>query len=107
MTKTQTTKLENLRNYETRYELVLTHAETGEKRRLCYTARKNRRGLIDAIFRTGAELGAVTGQKEVVVGQGASAQIGAWRVAFSGRTQREAISSGELAWFRAEEPEAK
>jgi hypothetical protein len=97
MTTSQTEKLESLRNFGTRYELVLERG--AERFRLCYTGRKNRRGMIDAIFRLGAELGAFTGQKEVRFGKGATAQLGDWAVRFSGRTQREAIIAGELAWF--------
>lgn len=99
MTTNQIEKLDNLKNRATRYELVLERG--AERLRLCYTARKNRRGLIDAIFRLGAELGAFTGQKEVRFGQGATAQLGDWAVRFSGRTQREAIQAGELGWFAA------
>jgi hypothetical protein len=32
-----------------------------------------------------------------------SAKLGAWRIAFSGRTQREAIQAGELRWFDSQD----
>lgn len=103
MTASQTAELERLKNRATRYELVLERG--AERLRLCYTARKNRRGMIDAIFRLGAELGAFTGQKEVRFGHGATAQLGDWAVRFSGRTQREAVLAGELRWFASSQEE--
>lgn len=101
MTASQIEKLEGLKNRATRYELILERG--AERFRLCYTSRKNRRGMIDAIFRNGKELGAFTGQQEVRFGHGPTAQLGDWAVRFSGRTQREAIQAGELRWFAAEE----
>lgn len=99
MTESQTAKLEAIKNRATRYELVLERG--AERFRLCYTSRKNRRGMIDAIFRNGKELGAFSGSQDVRFGHGATAQLGDWAVRFSGRTQREAIQAGELAWFAA------
>jgi len=105
MTETQIAKLERLHNHPTRYELVLQHAQTGERVRLAYILRNNRSGLMDAIRRNGAELEAFTGSTTFDLskkGQPAAAQLGSWRASFSGRTQREAIISGELVWFASE-----
>lgn len=99
MTQEQMTKLEAIKNRTTRYELVISRG--AERFRLCYTARKNRRGMIDWIFRNGKELAAFSGSQEVRFGQGATAQLGDWHISFSGRTQREAILSGELVWFES------
>lgn len=101
MTETQIAKLEAIKNRTTCYELVISRG--AERFRLCYTARKNRRGMIDWIFRNGKELAAFSGSQEVVFGKGATAQLGDWHISFSGHTQREAILSGELGWFASEQ----
>jgi hypothetical protein len=101
MTDSQTAKLESLRNYATRYELVLTNLDSGEKRRLCYTSKKNRTGLFVAVRKNGTELVAFCGAEDFKLTGKAEALIGRWSLRFSGRTQREAIQAGELAWFCA------
>jgi hypothetical protein len=103
MTEKQTAKLEALKNYATSYELVLTNLDSGEKRRLCYTSKKNRVGLFSAIHKNGTELVAFCGAEDFKMTGKASATIGRWSVAFSGRTQREAIQAGELRWFASTE----
>jgi hypothetical protein len=97
MTESQNIKLEAIKNRATRYELVLQRG--AERLRLCYTGRKNRHGLIDAIRRNGAELVQLTGAEAFKLEAGPAAIMGDWRLSFSGRTQREAIIAGELAWF--------
>ena len=101
MTENQTAKLAAIKNRSTLYELVIQRG--AEQFRLCYSARNNRRGMIDWIFRNGKELAAFSGSEEVRFGHGATAQLGDWHISFSGRTQREAISSGELRWFASKE----
>lgn len=96
-------RLEGLRHRDTRYELVMLHSRTGQRLRLCYTARNNRRGLIDAIRNGGTDLTRVAGAEEFTLGKGPSARIGDWTLTFSGRTQREAIAANaELPWFKSE-----
>lgn len=95
-------RLKAMVNRATRYELVMVHAITGQRLRICYTARRNRSGLVDAIRSHGPDLVRVTGAEEFKVGIGATATLADWSILFSGRTQREAISSGaELRWFAA------
>lgn len=104
MTQEQIAKLERLQNRGTRYELVMQHAATGEKLRLRYALRQNRRSLQSAVSDLAKELVALSGAKEVVFsGKGSrpEAQLGDWRLFFSGRTEREAIQAGELVWFWA------
>ena len=103
MTENQNAKLEAIKNRATRYELVLTNLDSGEKRRLCYTSKKNRTGLFAAIRSNGTELVAFSGSEDFKLEGKASASIGRWSVAFSGRTQREAIIAGELRWFASKE----
>lgn len=95
-------KLEALRNRATRYELVLEKAGAAERLRLCYTSKKNRTGLMAAIRNNGPELVALTGASDFKITREPSALLGAWRVFFSGRTQRDCIvSDSELRWFAA------
>jgi hypothetical protein len=101
LTENQNAKLDAIKNRATRYELVIQRGD--ERFRLCYTGRKNRRGMIDWIFRNGKELAAFSGSEEVRFGHGATAQLGDWHISFSGRTQREAIIAGELPWFASKE----
>ncbi len=111
MTDETAAKLERLRNLPTRYELALTNLDSGDKRRLSYCARNNRSGLIAAIRSNGPELVAFCGSERFTLeGKGGSplAMLGRWRIAFTGRTQREAISSAsELRWFQASDEAAK
>lgn len=99
MDATLQARLERLRHYSTRYEAVLTHADSGERRLLCYTARKSSAGLLSAVFSRGEALVAFSGAERVENIKGAGLRLGPWRVAFSGRTQREAIITGELTYF--------
>lgn len=105
MTENQNAKLEAIKNRATRYELVIERG--AERLRLCYTGRKNRNGIIDAIRRNGAELVDLTGAESFKLGSGncagPSVLLGDWRICFSGRTQREAIIAGELRWFASQE----
>ncbi len=102
MTENQTVKLKAIKNRATRYELVLSSEGSHQKLRLCYTGRKNRSGLMAAIRANGPELVKLTGASDFQLSKGPAATLGSWRLAFSGRTQREAIIAGELPWFAAE-----
>jgi hypothetical protein len=100
MTENQNIRLEQIKNRATRYELVLRKA--GHELRLAYTRRKNRAGMLDMIWRNSAELVSFTGAQEFKLGADKrSAIMGEWLVAFSGRTERDAILAGELPWFWA------
>lgn len=93
LTPQQLAKLARIANYSTRYEVELVHLDTGERRLLCYT-RKTERGIRDYIFRHAAEVVTFCGSDRLF-----KLSIGRWRIAFTGRTQREAIMAGELPWF--------
>ena len=75
---------------------------TGQRLRLCYTARNNRHGIADAIRTGGEDLVRVAGCDAFTFGKGPTAKIGDWSVTFSGRTQREAIAAdAELPWYKS------
>jgi hypothetical protein len=93
-------KLSRLQNRHTRYEIAATHPD-GRKLLIAYSARKNRQGLIAAVHAYGVAI--VRNLKlpeDVRMYPGKRAcdpiTIGEWSFAFSGRTQRDCILSGEL-----------
>jgi hypothetical protein len=89
----QLRKLDRIKNYKTRYELIVTD---GEARFLvCYMSSRSMSSVVkaarerlDGIIRTTGDV--------PLVGKDAEYLPGEWRVVFSGRTQREAIIGGEL-----------
>lgn len=95
-------KLERLHNYPTRYELI---AEKGDARILIgYTMHQSRHGLLSLCRQNGEKLVSFMGlddKAEIVFLKPAKlgATMGGWSVKFSGRTQRDAISNGELAFI--------
>jgi hypothetical protein len=95
MTATQTAKLDALRNYGTRYEVVITNG--ADTLLVGYTGRKSRDGMIALIRLHGERLVAFSGSEEFTTGKRADDAItlGKYKIRFSGRTQREAISATE------------
>jgi hypothetical protein len=100
MTEEQNKKLTALQRYPTRYEIVLTNG--AQAYRIAYTMRRSRHGLIVASRAAFDEIKAISGSANgwVTLGKKAADPIGitdtAWSIRWSGRTQREAISDGEL-----------
>ena len=94
-------RLERLQGGPTRYELI---AECGEQRILIkYCMRRSRSTLFSAIQKHGPALIALTGMTddayvEFLKPASKGAKIGDWSIRFSGRTQREAIST-PLPWI--------
>ena len=93
MTKEQ--KLEALRNRRTKYELA-----ANEK----YLAGYCQHGKLNILrmLQKNGEAWAKRIKKDDLIEfdkNGRSATLGSFRIAFTGRTQREAISIGELPWF--------
>lgn len=84
-------RLARLKNYSTRYELLAIHRDY--KVLLCYTSRRTRAGVVDAIRNRGAELVALTGSENFTFGKNATdgVRLGEWTIKFTGRTQRECI----------------
>lgn len=105
------TKLTRLQRYGTRYELVLTNGN--ETMLLQYTSKKSMRGLVKSCQSRIEALRHFMGPDFILmrVPKLMEAQGGGWTIRFSGRTQREAITHGELpfaqvpgrhAWMPAE-----
>jgi len=94
-------KLEALRHYATKYEVVATHPD-GRRFRVGYLGQLSRRGLFLLMRAVGERLVRVMGLDESATMQvngsakRPTATVGSWTVAVSGRTQRDAILSGEL-----------
>jgi hypothetical protein len=89
-------KLARLKNRNTRYEIVLTNGKD-TKFLVLYTAQHSQSGLRAAVRQrydailviTGGELPFAAKRSDIFGGN-------EWRCLFSGRTQREAIITGEL-----------
>lgn len=103
LTDQQQRQLERIKYYATRYEVRLTLPD-GRARLVCYTPRKNKTGLLIAMQERGEKILALMPEmpedsrltynkaRGFIMGNGAS-------VAFSGRTQRDAIMSGALPYI--------
>lgn len=93
-------QLERLTHYATRYETVLTNGH--DTYLLGYTSRHSRMGLLHILRARGSAVIARTTMPQTAVisftewkTRGFDLGFGSWRVRFTGRTQRECISSGE------------
>jgi hypothetical protein len=103
MTDHQQRQLERIKHHATRYEVRLTLPD-GRTMLVCYTPRKSKAGLIDALQSRGKAILAhmpdlpedapLTYDKAQGFGLGNGA-----RVVFSGRTQRDAIMCGALPYI--------
>jgi hypothetical protein len=96
-------RLDRLRHHATRYEVALALPD-GRTMLVCYSPRKSRAGLLDCLRSRGpAILPHVTGMPEDATvtyhkARGFVFSDGT-RVYWSGRTQRDAILSGELDYI--------
>jgi hypothetical protein len=86
----------------TRYELAI--AKGDQKFLVCYSMRTGRHAILKSLQqRSQAILGATNLSDEALLAWKTPAREGAmlgdWAVRFTGRTQREAISAGELPWI--------
>ena len=102
MTATLEARLERLKNYRTRYELVAEHPD-GRRVLVRYTSRDNRRGLYGALTQDCEGICAFFGTDAITFGKRSAdgATMGEWRLRFTGRTQREAILAGELPFYKS------
>lgn len=106
-TPTLTDRLARLHNRPTRYELAATHAD-GRKVLIAYSPRRNRQGLLAAARERGELLVKLAGTDSITFAKLAAggATMGAWSIKYTGRTQREAYTEGELPYI-GDVPEAK
>jgi len=93
MTKRE--KLERLKNRRTKYELA---ADGKYLAGYCLYGKNN---ILNMLRHNGQAWATRINEKDMVVfaKNGKSAQLGRFFIAFTGRTQREAICNGELPWF--------
>jgi hypothetical protein len=91
-------RLERLKYYATRYELI---AQNGNRRILvCYTSQTSRSGILSALRERAQDMARLTGADSVEFAPRAKdgATMGDWTIRLSGRTQREAFIAGELPY---------
>jgi hypothetical protein len=87
-------KLTRLHNRGTLYELVVN------SQYLAGYCRHGKPGILGMLRQHGDAWAARIGKDDLIVfaRDGRSCQLGSFRIAFSGRTQRSAITEGELPW---------
>ena len=96
---------EMLRHQPTRYEIVLTLAD-GRRMLVGYTPRKSRDGMLGAVQRVGrailSHMPDLTDEHRMTWKRGGFDMGNGARVAWSGRTQRDALQHGPLPYVAAE-----
>ena len=101
MKRTKEERLARLKNYRTRYEVVLTNGT--DKYLVLYTSRRSKMGLCLAVQQRSDAVSLITnGINPWLSKRGDTSHPGEWSVLFSGRTQREAITDGELPFASAQ-----
>lgn len=103
LTENQIAKLTALQNYATKYEIVIEIAD-GRKLRVAYSGRKSKTGILSAVQKIGPQIVALTSMPDdarMEWSKGAMKLGNVATIKFSGRTQRDAIMSGELAYAGA------
>jgi hypothetical protein len=92
---TQEQKLARIYNRRTAYELVLTNGETTFL--LVYAVQRTRHVLLERLCKYADALEKLTGAREITFAKKShgGATMGSFDVKWTGRTQREAIQSGE------------
>lgn len=100
LTKEQ--KLARIARYSTRYELAAVRGD--QKVLVCYSASRSRQTILSLCRQWAARLTALTGSETIGFAKKAEdgAAMGAWKIRFTGRTQREAIIEGELPFIGAD-----
>ena len=107
LTPEQIKKMESLRHFSTRYELIL-QTPSGKKYLVVYTPRRNYKGILDALHENNSEKGRKilkildlpedTNLKKDEKYKGFMFPDGS-KIFFSGRTQKDAILGGELPFI--------
>ena len=92
-------RIENLKNYPTRYEVVASHND-GRRLLMGYTKRKSRDGIASLVASKGPEnmqrMGLLS--ERMFNAPAGALMVEGWTIGFTGRTQREAIQFGEIPW---------
>jgi hypothetical protein len=105
LTAEQLRKLDRLRHFATRYEIEIV-PPNGAAMLVCYTPRRTMRGFMEALSERWAPIIATGIVPQDMKGERIGRTIG-YRfengaiIRFSGRTQRDAIMSGELTFIGA------
>lgn len=89
-------KLESIKYYATRYEVVMTKG--GESLLVGYTSKHSRSGPLAMVRQQAEAFVKYTGAESVDAGKGKLTANG-WTITFSGRTQRDAYCNGELPFI--------
>src|SRR3990167_3909294 len=84
----------------TLYELAVWHAD-GRKYLIAYTNRRVRDALFNAVCNRAEHMRRITGEASITFAKRAQdgATMGEWKVNWTGRTQRDACSHGELPFI--------
>ena len=82
----------------TLYELAAEHSETHQRILIAYCSRKGRAAIYNALVERLDHLLRILGTTDITFAKRAidGATLGKWKVWFTGRTQRDAISEAEL-----------
>ena len=91
-------KLAKLKNYATRYELAMIRGD--DRILVCYTNRRGRAGIMDAVHSRATAMIWRTGTDRITFAKraGDGATMGDWSIQFTGRTQRECYIEGALPY---------
>jgi hypothetical protein len=94
--RTMEEKLARLKNYRTRYEVAMTNGS--ERYLVVYMSARSFRRLLSAVQEKLEKIVAIAKADVWMDGKG-GLTAGDWKIAFTGRTQREAILGGELQFI--------
>lgn len=94
LTETQVARLARIARYDTRHEITLSNGTDAYL--VAYTARRSQAGLTACVFdaERAPAIARITGATDATKTKTGWA-LGGWTIQFSGRTQRDAIMSGE------------
>ena len=100
MTATVMERLTRLQRYATCYELAIRHAD-GRTYLLAYCGSKSRETVFRIARKHGTRIVEVTGVDQIFFAKRSAdgAIVGDWRIVWTGRTERDAITNGELPFI--------
>lgn len=88
-------KLARLKNYQTRYECVMTNGN--QTYLLAYSSGRSRDNMLKIVRSRGERIVEITHSESITFGTKVAdgAVCGDWKIKFTGRTQRDCILEGE------------